>query len=91
MYFPLFQIAPLLLCSGLALAQEDAGNPNDQIRRLRFRRPRPNPKVVGISDEEGVAQGRPIPLRQGKTFTCLRTSPRRSCSVMHGCWGYLAS
>ena len=43
----------------MALAQE-AENPNDQIRRLRFRRPRP--KVVGVSNEEGVQQGRPIPL-----------------------------
>ena len=50
----------ILLLAGVALAQEAAENPNDQIRRLRFRRPRP--KVVGVSDEEGVQQGRPIPL-----------------------------
>lgn len=50
----------ILLLAGVALAQESAENPNDQIRRLRFRRPRP--KVVGVSNEEGVQQGRPIPL-----------------------------
>ena len=50
----------ILLFAGVALSQESGENPNDQIRRLRFRRPRP--KVVGVSDEEGVAQGRPIPL-----------------------------
>jgi hypothetical protein len=60
-----FQALVVLLATTV-LAQEEA-NSNDQIRRLRFRRPRP--KVVGISNEEGVAQGRPIPLRQGKTYS----------------------
>ena len=42
-------------------AQEGRFNP-DNVKRLRFRRPRPRPKVLGVSDEEGI-QGRPVPLR----------------------------
>ena len=59
----------MLLCVGLSLAQEDeAAGPEPQgVRRLRLRRPRP---VPAISDPDGIAEGRPIPLRripQGKT------------------------
>lgn len=42
-------------------AQEE--DPNANIRRLRFRRPRP--RVLGVSNEDGLAEGRPIPLRAG--------------------------
>ena len=59
----------LLLCVGLSLAQEEeAAGPEPQgVRRLRLRRPRP---VPAISDPDGIAEGRPIPLRRipaGKT------------------------
>ena len=56
----------LCLVLGLSLAQEEAAEGvSPAIRRLRLRRPRP----VGISNPDGIAEGRPIPLRripQGK-------------------------
>ena len=67
----------LLLLVGLSLAeseaeaeadaQEEAATGKGTLRRLRLRRPRP----VSISDPDGIAEGRPIPLRripQGKTI-----------------------
>lgn len=60
----------LLLLVGLALAeseaeaeaeaQEEAATGKGTLRRLRLRRPRP----VSISDPDGIAEGRPIPLRR---------------------------
>ena len=44
---------------GLSLAQEEADSPG--IRRLRLRRPRP---IQQISDPDGIAEGRPVPLRR---------------------------
>ena len=55
----------LCLVLGLSLAQEETAEGSPAIRRLRLRRPRP----VGISNPDGIAEGRPIPLRripQGK-------------------------
>lgn len=73
----LFLLQALLLLVGLALAeseaeaeaeaQEEAATGKGTLRRLRLRRPRP----VSISDPDGIAEGRPIPLRripQGKTI-----------------------
>ena len=58
----------ILFCViGLSLGQEEVVNANGGVRRLRLRRPRP---VPAISDPDGIAEGRPIPLRripQGKT------------------------
>ena len=60
--------ALILFCViGLSLGQEEVVNANGGVRRLRLRRPRP---VPAISDPDGIAEGRPIPLRripQGKT------------------------
>lgn len=39
-------------------AQEVAG-----VRKLRLRRPRP--KIIAIDNEEGIAEGRPVPLKAG--------------------------
>ena len=53
-----------------AEAQEEAATGKGTLRRLRLRRPRP----VSISDPDGIAEGRPIPLRripQGKTIPLL--------------------
>ncbi len=46
----------LLLALGLSLAQEEQQAPRG---RLRFKRPR----ITGVSNPEGIAQGAPIPLR----------------------------
>ena len=69
--------ALLLFFVGLSLAQEDEAAGPQGVRRLRLRRPRPVPP---ISDPDGIAEGRPIPLRripQGKTnfklFLCYST------------------
>ena len=40
-------------------AQEVAG-----VRKLRLRRPRP--KIIAIDNEEGIAEGKPVPLKAGK-------------------------
>ena len=56
-------------------AQEEAG-PSAQevagVRKLRLRRPRP--KIIGIENEDGIAQGNPVPLRAGNppyTYTFI--------------------
>lgn len=67
-FFAIFQTLVGFLL-GSAVAQEAGGNPNDNIRRLRFRRPRP--KLANIDNEDGVGAGQPIPLRaipQGKNL-----------------------
>ena len=49
----------------LSIAQEEIEETGNRGARLRLRRPRP----IGISDPDGIAEGRPIPLRripQGK-------------------------
>jgi len=46
---------------GLSVGQEEIVNANGGVRRLRLRRPRP---VPAISDPDGIAEGRPIPLRR---------------------------
>ena len=40
-------------------AQEVAG-----VRKLRLRRPRP--KIIAIDNEEGIAEGKPVPLKAGR-------------------------
>lgn len=57
-----FPLQTLLVLVGLSLAQQE----DSAIRRLRLRRPRP----IDIDNPDGIAEGRPIPLRripQGKT------------------------
>ena len=66
-FFLFFQALILFCVIGLSLGQEEVVNANGGVRRLRLRRPRP---VPAISDPDGIAEGRPIPLRripQGKT------------------------
>lgn len=70
----------LALVAALAVAQEEEeGGPSPQedeeveggpsaqeiagVRKLRLRRPRP--KIIGIENEDGIAQGLPVPLRAG--------------------------
>ena len=55
----------LLMLISLSIAQEEIEETGNRGARLRLRRPRP----IGISDPDGIAEGRPIPLRripQGK-------------------------
>jgi len=63
-------VVVLAFVAALVSAQEDLeedleGGPNAQevkgIRKLRLRRPRP--KIISIDNEEGIAQGNPVPLR----------------------------
>jgi len=41
----------------------DAQGESVGVRKLRLRRPRP--KILGIENEDGIAQGRPVPLTAG--------------------------
>ncbi len=65
-WFSFWFFQTILLLVSLSLAQDDS----PAIRRLRLRRPKP---IQDISDPDGIAEGRPIPLRripQGKiTFS----------------------
>ena len=44
-------------------ADADAQGESVGVRKLRLRRPRP--KILGIENEDGIAQGRPVPLTAG--------------------------
>ena len=59
--------------------QEENGNANDSVRRLRFRRPRP--KVAAVSNEDGVAQGRPVPLRAAPAGKSINVSYLLMCNT----------
>ena len=79
-YILLFiQVIVLAFVAALASAQEKAeeeteGGPSAQevagVRKLRLRRPRP----ISIDNEDGIAQGSPVPLRAGKMFLFLPTA-----------------
>ena len=58
--FSPFQALIALVLLPICLAQVE--NPNDRIRKLRFRRPN-SPRLVGVEDEDGAGQGPAIPLR----------------------------
>ena len=45
-------------------ADADAQGEAVGVRKFRLRRPRP--KIIGIENEDGIAQGNPVPLRAGK-------------------------
>ena len=55
-------------------AQEVAG-----VRKLRLRRPRP--KIIAIDNEEGIAEGKPVPLKAGKEC-CQRKIVKLLLSVI---------
>ena len=72
----------LAFVAALTFAQEEEGGPSPQeeeevesgpspqevagVRKLRLRRPRP--KIIGIENEDGIAQGNPVPLRAGNVY-----------------------
>ena len=80
-----FQAFAALLLSSAVVSGQRSDNQNDKVRRLRFRRPRP--RVVPVSDEEGVQEGSPVPLRAvpaGKRniLWLIWRSPRVSRSIV---------
>lgn len=50
----------ILMLISLGIAQEEIEETGQRGARLRLRRPRP----IGISNPDGIAEGRPIPLRR---------------------------
>ena len=50
-------------------ADADAQGESVGVRKLRLRRPRP--KIIGIENEDGIAQGNPVPLRAGIMITSI--------------------
>ena len=76
-FFFYIQVIVLAFVAALASAQEKVeeddveGGPSAQevagVRKLRLRRPRP----ISIDNEDGIAQGNPVPLRAGKICVFL--------------------
>ena len=54
-------------------ADADAQGESVGVRKLRLRRPRP--KIIGIENEDGIAQGNPVPLRAGKLVISILEFP----------------
>jgi len=55
----------------------DAQGESVGVRKLRLRRPRP--KILGIENEDGIAQGRPVPLTAGVPVDQLINRQKKYC------------